>query len=157
MSTGASLVARTHRAERVACGNRKKRKKKERTKKKFFKTSILQHHKVKHSTKSLCSKQLCPNTLFLYQTNVNTMSSTARIVHDYSMSVTLLKKFPSVCLLWTPEGERSGVNLHVCSWTGKIQCTLFQKYYYRGQHTSASKAFFFPMGIHTLYIRENTT
>lgn len=36
-------------------------------KKNHLLTSILQHHKVKHSTKSLCSKQLCPNTRFCTQ------------------------------------------------------------------------------------------
>lgn len=36
-------------------------------------------------------KATMPYHTFLYQTNVNTISSTARFVHDYSMYVTLRK------------------------------------------------------------------
>lgn len=71
------------------------------------------------------------------------------------MSVTLRKKFPSVYLLWTPEGDEICSESTRVLMNGQNTVLLSSRNNIEGDTLLLLKLF--PLGIHALYIRENTT
>lgn len=131
----------------VETGNEKK--------KKIFRPLFYSTTKLNIAPSRNVQSNYALTNFFFYQTNVNTISSTARIVHDYSMSVTLRKMFPSVYLLWTPEGEEIWSESTCVLMNGQNTVLLCSRNIIEGNTLLLLKLF--PMGIHVLYIRENTT